>query len=90
MAKFRYAVRKLKKATEGWRTEEDYPAIQALEAMAEELDRQLTSQILSQYGLTYRNLLSRKPQGTPELDPLEAALREAEEDRLPGAGPHEE
>lgn len=79
MTTFKFAVRKFKKSAKAWMTDDDYPAMQALEKMAEELDKRMTPALLSQYGLMYRNLLSRKPQGEHEEDELEKALREADE-----------
>jgi hypothetical protein len=80
VVKFTTAVRRFKKSAKEWLTDDDYPAVVALEAMAQQLDTHMTPALLSQYGLTYRNLLSRKPVDTAAEDELEKALREAEED----------
>lgn len=80
MATFIYAVRKFKKSAADWLSEEDAPAVVALEAMAKELDQKMTPALLSQYGLAYRSLLKRKPTGETERDELEAALAEADDD----------
>ena len=58
-----------------WLTEVDEPAIVALLAMAAELDRAMTPALLAQYGLTYRNLLSRAPAGADEQDDLAKLLK---------------
>lgn len=80
MATFAYAVRKFKKSAADWLTDEDSPAVIALEAMAKQLDVKMTPALLSQYGLAYRSLLKRKPSGDAEMDELEKALAEAEDD----------
>ena len=58
-----------------WLTEVDEPAVVALLAMADELDVQRTPAMLAQYGLTYRNLLSRAPVTVEDNDPLAALLK---------------
>jgi anthranilate phosphoribosyltransferase len=83
---FRTAVSRFKKAAAEWLSDEDIPAVQALEAMARELDRKMTPTLLSAYLVAYRALLARKPSGPPAEDELEKALREAE--RPPQAGTH--
>ena len=51
-----------------------------LEALADELDREVTAALAAQFGLTYRNLLKRKPaEDAGALDPLAAALQAANE-----------
>jgi len=64
-------------AADEWLTDEDAPAVAALCAMAEQLDREMTPALLAQYGLSYRTLLKRKPAnaGAPE-DELELLLRD--------------
>lgn len=81
MATFRYAVRRFKKSASSWLTDEDYPAVTALEAMAVELDKHVTSALANSFGQAYRALLARKPSGPPAVDPLTAALEEAEGDK---------
>ena len=88
VATFKYAVSKFKKSASEWLTDEDYPALQALEAMAEALDAKLSPSILSAYGVAYRALLARRPTGETVRDELEEALAEAE--RPSKAGPHAE
>ena len=58
-----------------WLTDEDDPAVVALFAMAKELDDKLNPPLVAQYGLTYRNLLKRKPGQTEEVDELAKLLR---------------
>lgn len=74
MTSFVEAVETFKKSAADWLTDEDSPAIAALEAAAVELDKEVTGALLNAYGLTYRNLLKRKPGdqtgGGDELDDL--------------------
>ncbi|MBX3309703.1 MAG: hypothetical protein KF739_04620 [Cryobacterium sp.] len=75
MATFIYSVRKLKKAAKPWLTDEDYPAVVALEAMARELDAgPVQAAMLNAFGQAYRALLKRKPGEAPAKDALEEAL----------------
>ena len=61
-----------------WLTPDDLPAVTTLEALAAELDREVTAALAAQFGLTYRNLLKRKPaEDSGALDPLAAALEAA-------------
>ena len=63
-----------------WLTPDDLPAVTTLEALADELDREVTAALAAQFGLTYRNLLKRKPaEDAGALDPLAAALQAANE-----------
>jgi len=68
------AVETFKASAADWLTDEDSPAIAALEAAAKQLDQEVTPALLSAYGLTYRSLLKRKPGdqtgGGDELDDL--------------------
>ena len=66
MTSFVKAVETFKKSAAEWLTDEDLPAVAALEAAAEALDKKMSPALLSAYGLTYRNLLKRKPQETDE------------------------
>lgn len=58
-----------------WLTDEDNPAIVSLIAMARELDERLNPPLVAQYGLTYRNLLKRKPETENDLDELGKLLK---------------
>lgn len=61
-----------------WLGPDDAPALVTLEALADELDREVTAALAAQFGLTYRNLLKRKPaEDNAALDPLAAALEAA-------------
>lgn len=62
-------------ASSSWLTDEDGPAVVALLAMAHELDEKINPPLVAQYGLTYRNLLKRKPAATDELDELAQLLK---------------
>lgn len=58
-----------------WLTDEDDPAVVMLLAMAREIDEKLNPPLAAQYGLTYRNLLKRKPGADQEVDKLAELLR---------------
>ena len=61
-----------------WLGTDDEPAVTALVALAAALDREMSAALVAQYGLTYRNLLSRKPaEDNGPTDPLAAALEAA-------------
>ncbi|APF33379.1 hypothetical protein [Microbacterium paludicola] len=77
MITFKTSVIRFKRSASDWLTEDDLPALVALEAIARKLDEDMTPQLLAQYGLTYRNLLARKPKAGADEDELEKALREA-------------
>lgn len=49
-----------------WLTDEDSPAITTLRVLAKSLDERMNGTLLQQFGLTYRNLLSRRPQADDE------------------------
>lgn len=74
MTSFVKAVETFKKSAADWLSDEDSPAVAALEAAAKQLDKEVTPALLSAYGITYRNLLKRKPgdaeDGGDELDDL--------------------
>ncbi|QRY40855.1 hypothetical protein JVX92_00740 [Microbacterium hominis] len=74
MTTFVKAVATFKKSAKSWLTDEDSPAVAALEAAARQLDAEMSPALLSAYGLTYRNLLKRKPadpnESGDELDDL--------------------
>lgn len=61
--------------TSSWLSDVDEPAVVALLAMAAELDQTMTPALLAQYGLTYRNLLSRAPQAADDQDELAKLLK---------------
>lgn len=62
-------------ASANWLTDEDGPAVVALLAMAGDLDQKLNPPLIAQYGLTYRNLLKRKPGSASEPDELGKLLQ---------------
>ena len=62
-------------STATWLRDEDGPAIISLLAMADELDKKLNPPLVAQYGLTYRNLLKRKPEEGDDLDELGRLLK---------------
>jgi hypothetical protein len=71
---FTTAVEKFLKTANDWLTDEDAPAVAALQGAAVELDIEISPALLSAYGLTYRNLLRRKPTDLPEADTLGSLL----------------
>lgn len=74
MTSFKKAVETFKKSAADWLSDEDLPAVVVLEQTAEQLDTKITPALVAQFGLTYRNLLKRKPgdatDGGDELDDL--------------------
>lgn len=60
-----------------WLQDEDAVAVVSLLAMAAELDTadKLNPPLVAQFGLTYRNLLKKKPVGDTEVDPLADLLK---------------
>ncbi|MFT4051107.1 MAG: hypothetical protein QM677_02515 [Microbacterium sp.] len=73
VATYMYAVRKFKKAARTWLSDEDYPAVIALENVARELDAgNVSPAMIGQFGLAYRALLKRQPAApATEVDPLD-------------------
>lgn len=80
MSSFTKAVETFKKSAKEWLTDEDAPALVALEASAKALDVEVTAALLNAYGTTYRSLLKKKPAQTEEADELSKLLSEAEDD----------
>ncbi len=68
------ALDKFEASAESWLTDDDAPALAVLRLLAEELDAEPTAALAGQYGLTYRNLLRRKPAAAPEKDAAQAAM----------------
>lgn len=61
-----------------WLGDEDEPAVTSLKIMAAVMDKRFSAATMAQYGLVYRSLMKKRPDGTHEVDPLEALLeREA-------------
>lgn len=58
-----------------WLTAEDQPAIVTLLMLAAELDQNVNPPLAAQYGLTYRNLLKRKPAAPEQVDELARLLK---------------
>lgn len=70
------AVRQFEDASP-WLGPEHQPAVVSLRAMAAELDKgNMQPALLGQYGLAFRALSKERPTGQP-VDPLAAALEEA-------------
>jgi hypothetical protein len=62
----------LKAAT--WLDDSHAPSVIALEAVARELDVEVTGALVAQFGLLHRSLLKAKPEVTFSADPMEALL----------------
>jgi hypothetical protein len=61
------------RSAKGWLTDDDGPALQALKMLAKAADSEdkaggVRGATMGQYGLTYRNLLTRKPAAEPAPD----------------------
>lgn len=79
MKTFAFAVEEFMKAAESWLSAEDTPAIVTLENLARMMDDgEASPAMVSQFGLTYRSLLKRKPVEDAEVDELAEALAEAD------------
>lgn len=61
--------------TSPWLTDADAPAVTLLLECAHQLDTEPTAAWASQYGLTYRNLLSRAPQEPDDQDEIDKLLK---------------
>ncbi len=71
------ALEKFEASAQAWLTDDDAPALAVLRLLAKELDAEPTAALAGQYGLTYRNLLRRKPPVAPEKDEAAAAMERA-------------
>lgn len=58
--------------------DQDLPAIVTLRRIAAQLDEgEMSPALISQFGLTFRDLRKREPKGEPPADELEQALNNA-------------
>lgn len=72
---FQKVIRDFIKDEADWLTPADEPALQTLRAAALDLDTNgVTAAMLGQYGLTYRNLMRKKPSNDDPEDEAEEAL----------------
>lgn len=63
--------------TADWLDDSHAPSVVALQAVARELDAEVTGALVAQFGLLHRSLLKAKPETVTQLDPMEALLRRA-------------
>ncbi len=62
-------------ANETWLTAAHAPSVVALQAVAIELDREVTAALIAQFGVLHRSLLKERPGATVDMDPLAELLR---------------
>lgn len=60
-----------------WLDDAHAPSVIALQAVARELDLEVTGALVAQFGLLHRSLLKAKPEVVLSADPMEALLRRA-------------
>jgi hypothetical protein len=60
---------------ETWLDASHAPSVVALQALAVELDREVTAALIAQFGLLHRSLLKERPSVKIEMDPLAELLR---------------
>lgn len=68
------ATNKFLREAKPWLTPEDAPMVTGLKMLAAQLDREFQAALFTQYGVTYRTLLKKKPESAGEKDPLEGLL----------------
>jgi len=61
--------------TADWLNDSHGPSVKALEALAAELDREVTAALIAQFGLLHRSLLKERPQDNAPINPFEELLR---------------
>jgi hypothetical protein len=62
-------------ASADWLDDSHGPSVMALEALAKELDREVTAALVAQFGLLHRSLLKAKPSDDSPVNPYEELLR---------------
>ena len=62
-------------ANETWLTAAHAPSVVALQAVAIELDREVTAALIAQFGVLHRSLLKERPSVQTDIDPLAELLR---------------
>ena len=60
---------------ETWLNAAHAPSVVALQAVAEELDREVTAALIAQFGMLHRSLLKERPSTKVDVDPLEELMR---------------
>jgi hypothetical protein len=58
-----------------WLDASQAPSVVALQALAIELDREVTAALVAQFGVLHRSLLKSKPTNIIAEDPMEKMLR---------------
>jgi hypothetical protein len=61
--------------TADWLDDSHGPSVKALQALASELDREVTAALIAQFGLLHRSLLKAKPSVDGPVNPFEELLR---------------
>lgn len=61
--------------TADWLDDSHGPSVMALQALAAELDREVTAALVAQFGLLHRSLLKAKPVESVDVNPFEELLR---------------
>lgn len=61
-------------ASADWLGDDDAPMVASLRIMAAQLDKRFSAATMAQFGLSYRFLAKKAPQGEDTKDPLEALL----------------
>jgi hypothetical protein len=61
--------------TADWLNDSHGPSVKALEALAAELDREVTAALVAQFGLLHRSLLKERPLDNAPVNPFEELLR---------------
>ncbi len=62
-------------ANETWLSAAHAPSVVALQAVAIELDREVTAALIAQFGMLHRSLLKERPSVQTDIDPLAELLR---------------
>ena len=60
--------------TADWLDDSHGPSVKALQALAYELDQEITAALISQYGLIHRSLLKERPSVNGPVNPFEELL----------------
>lgn len=61
--------------TADWLDDSHGPSVKALQALAYELDREVTAALIAQFGLLHRSLLKERPSIDGPVNPFEELLR---------------
>ena len=58
-----------------WLNASHAPSVVALQALATELDREVTAALIAQFGVLHRSLLKERPSAVSAVDPLAELMR---------------